>query len=114
MRFVTIIRKPLSGTVATTVLEHGTGGVNVEPCRVAGVKPVMVRTATIVAPNAMAGASTGATSTGETTTEGRWPSNVILHGTAQALDSQIGFSQSRGNVNAERTGGASRFFKVIA
>jgi site-specific DNA-methyltransferase (adenine-specific) len=29
-----LVRKPLSGTVAATVLEHGTGGINVEGCRV--------------------------------------------------------------------------------
>ena len=29
-----LVRKPLAGTVATTVLEHGTGGLNVDGCRV--------------------------------------------------------------------------------
>ncbi|MCA3736043.1 MAG: site-specific DNA-methyltransferase [Phenylobacterium sp.] len=31
---ITVARKPLSGTVATTVLEHGTGALNVDGCRV--------------------------------------------------------------------------------
>jgi len=29
-----LVRKPLAGTVATTVLEHGTGGLNIDDCRV--------------------------------------------------------------------------------
>jgi site-specific DNA-methyltransferase (adenine-specific) len=43
-------------------------------------RPVMVRTDTTVAANAMAGKFTGATSNGETTTQGRWPANVVLTG----------------------------------
>jgi site-specific DNA-methyltransferase (adenine-specific) len=33
---ITVARKPLSGTVAATVLEHGTGALNVDGCRVDG------------------------------------------------------------------------------
>ena len=33
---ITVARKPLKGTVAANVLEHGTGAVNVDGCRVAG------------------------------------------------------------------------------
>lgn len=50
----------------------------IEENRIVGVKPVMVRTDTVVAANAMSGTSTGATCTGETTTEGRWPANFAL------------------------------------
>ena len=75
---IVVARKPLSGTVASTVLEHGTGALNIDATRIAGTKPVMQRTGTVVAANAMAGESTGATSTGEVTTEGRWPGNVVL------------------------------------
>ncbi len=50
----------------------------IDDCRIAGVKPVMERTATIVAAHAMAGKSTGARSTGETTSEGRWPANAVF------------------------------------
>jgi hypothetical protein len=32
---ITVARKPLNGTVAANVLEHGTGGINVDGCRVA-------------------------------------------------------------------------------
>jgi site-specific DNA-methyltransferase (adenine-specific) len=33
---ITIARKPLIGTVAQNVLEHGTGAINVDGCRIAG------------------------------------------------------------------------------
>jgi hypothetical protein len=33
---ITVARKPLTGTVAANVLEHGTGAINVDGCRVGG------------------------------------------------------------------------------
>ena len=33
---ITMARKPLAGTVAANVLEHGTGGINVDGCRIGG------------------------------------------------------------------------------
>jgi site-specific DNA-methyltransferase (adenine-specific) len=35
---ITLARKPLIGTVAANVLEHGTGGLNIDGCRVEGGK----------------------------------------------------------------------------
>lgn len=35
---ITVARKPLTGTVAENVLAHGTGGINVDGCRVEGEK----------------------------------------------------------------------------
>jgi len=48
---VILARKPLAGTVAGNVLEHGTGALNIGRCRVG---------------------------TGEASTQGRWPPNVLL------------------------------------
>lgn len=77
---IVLARKPLSAsTIAANVLAYGTGAINVDGCRVGSeARPVMVRTSTVVAANAMAGESTGATSSGEFTTEGRWPANLLL------------------------------------
>jgi site-specific DNA-methyltransferase (adenine-specific) len=36
---ITVARKPLIGTVAENVLEHGTGAINVDGCRVEGAPP---------------------------------------------------------------------------
>jgi hypothetical protein len=78
---ITMARKPLAGTVAGNVLEHGTGALNIEGCRVGTeARPVMVRTKTVVAASSMSGTSTGATQSGELTTAGRWPANLIHDG----------------------------------
>jgi len=96
---ITVARKPLVGTVAANVLEHGTGGLNVDGCRV-GVeaRPVMVRTETVVAASSMSGQSTGATSNGETTTTGRWPANLIHDGSDEVVEL---FPQAVGNSNKQ-------------
>jgi site-specific DNA-methyltransferase (adenine-specific) len=93
------------------------------------------RTATLVAAKSMSGVSTGRTSTGEQTTEGRWPANVCLdEESARLLDAQSGTLKSgawNGKRNEPKTkntfgefaladespkagdsGGASRFFYV--
>jgi hypothetical protein len=78
---ITMARKSLAGTVAANVLEHGTGGLNVDGCRLGTeARPVMVRTKTVVAASSMSGTSTGATQSGELTTAGRWPANLIHDG----------------------------------
>lgn len=39
---IALLRKPLAGTLARNVLEHGTGGINVDGCRVSGRWPANV------------------------------------------------------------------------
>jgi hypothetical protein len=83
---VVMARKPFPGTVAANVLEHGTGALNIDGCRVGTeARPVMVRTQTVVAAASMSGTSTGATSSGELTTAGRWPSNLIHDGSDEVV-----------------------------
>jgi site-specific DNA-methyltransferase (adenine-specific) len=83
---ITMARKPLAGTVAANVLEHGTGALNVDGCRVGTeARPVMVRTETVVSATAMSGQSTGATSSGELTTAGRWPANLLHDGSDEVV-----------------------------
>jgi DNA modification methylase len=84
---ITVARKPLGEkTVAANVLAHGTGGINVDGCRVGTeARPVMVRTETVVSATSMSGQSTGATSSGELTTSGRWPANLILDGSDEVV-----------------------------
>lgn len=77
---IVMARKPLSEkTVAANVLTHGTGGINVDGCRVgSSPRPVMVRTSTVTTASSMSGESTGATSSGELTNVGRWPPNAVF------------------------------------
>ena len=132
---IVVGRKPLGGTVAATVMEYGTGALNIEACRVGdGVRYAAY---TSLAP--AAGNRQGADGTQEarrgTQGEakeyvGRWPANVLLdESQAEALDQQSGSSQSRigkprgaGSGDGwgmtatgseyDDAGGASRFFYV--
>ena len=59
---IVMARKPLEGTVAANVLEHGVGGLNIDGCRVEG-KPWKAHNA-----------------------KGRWPANLIHDGSQEVLD----------------------------
>jgi site-specific DNA-methyltransferase (adenine-specific) len=84
---IVLARKPLDRTVANNVLKHGVGGINIDGCRVGDqVRPVMVRTETIVAASSMSGVSTGATSSGDMTSLGRFPANFIHDGSDEVLE----------------------------
>lgn len=78
---IIVARKPLVGTVVNNVLDFETGALNIEACRVPSeLRPKMdSRTTTVVAASSMSGISTGNSSSGEMTTDGRWPTNVVLN-----------------------------------
>ena len=132
---IVLARKPLIGTVAANVLAHGTGGINVDACRIAG-------------PPSQGGlggdglgyhGADGTRTIDRSMSAGRWPANVILDDVAaEILDEQSGERPVSGAArngrpaqardNGERvalhgglhgngtlhndTGGASRFFYV--
>jgi DNA modification methylase len=77
---ITMARKPLEGTVAANVLAHGTGGINVDGCRVgAEILPAQVRG--VADPRwvtAVAGAITPER-------VGRWPANLIHDGSDEVV-----------------------------
>lgn len=78
---ITVARKPLIGTVAENVLTHGTGALNVDGCRVDGVKGVPASPR-----RAEQGAAYGdlskdpGTGSGWDANAGRWPANLIHDG----------------------------------
>ncbi len=88
---IILIRKPLSGTVAQNVLEHGTGGLNINGCRV----PLKEGENTSVTPNenkvtedlrGFRNKSSKIGSMNRDCDKGRWPANVILdHEAGQLL-----------------------------
>jgi DNA modification methylase len=132
---IIVARKPLCGTVAENVLAHGTGGINVDGCRV-GTETITQRLATVEGGKAIGAGAVGVKqkATGETTTTiGRWPANVIHDGSdevvglfPQAAGGKFpaGGKQSKGSDNAYGTfngngqearsigdtGSAARFF----
>jgi site-specific DNA-methyltransferase (adenine-specific) len=88
MEPITVARKPLGGTVAENVLTHGTGGLNVDGCRVGGEPSPSVKRRESAAPDASVGATGWETPArpacyneqrpGEQL--GRWPANLIHDG----------------------------------
>ena len=124
---IVVARRPLIGTVAANVLEHGTGALNIDACRI-GTEAVGW------------GGGGSKLYEGELSTDGgeprpatgRWPANIALDATAGAmLDEQSGEQRSTVGVRDPNgsmgyhggasglpgvasghadTGGASRFF----
>lgn len=78
---IIVARKPLCGTVAENVLKHGTGGINVDGCRV-GTEQVTINTWNDGAKPFGGGA--GHEYTGRTV-QGRWPANVIHDGSDEVV-----------------------------
>ena len=136
---VVVARKPLTGTVAANVLEHGTGALNIDGCRI-GMTPedraniegrVWVKRNRDLKAKVFGDYATDGTDQAMSVhPSGRWPANVALdEDQAAALDQQSGVSVSRigkprgaasgagwgmtatGSEYAD-TGRASRFFYV--
>jgi site-specific DNA-methyltransferase (adenine-specific) len=84
MRIVHVLRKPLAGPVAANVLDHGTGAINVDACRIPTATP-RAAFEQVHKPNRgsvyhgrLDGSLAGGSRVIGETTEGRWPPNVIF------------------------------------
>lgn len=130
---IVVGRKPLAGTVAANVLEHGTGALNIDACRIEGI-PDNARANKGGYLGYHGGDRPDKPYTGEA---GRWPTNVVLDdATAAELDEQTAGTRAskpsktgssgtaRGDVygglpreydviSRDDVGGASRFFPVF-
>jgi hypothetical protein len=133
-----LCRKPFQGTVATNVLAHGTGALNIDGTRV-GLAADKTKAPTRRGESASWFTTNDATNLGGDDTKGRWPPNVVLDSDAAAeLDEQSGVTTTSkpGQVRRNRpttpdamagshgvldrtevaygdTGGASRFFPTF-
>jgi DNA modification methylase len=86
---IILARKPTRGTVAANVAQFGTAALNIDACRVEGIKPDVRAIPKSTDPNIFKTSS--GTHNGEMTDEGRWPANVLLdEAAAAALDEQTG------------------------
>jgi site-specific DNA-methyltransferase (adenine-specific) len=105
---ITVARKSLEGTVAANVLAHGTGGLNVDGCRIAASDGYTENAVT-------QGVNTARTSydprqarrTFEPSTSGRWPANLIHDGSDQPcrlLDDAARFFYTAKAAKSERQG----------
>lgn len=103
---IVMARKPLAGTVARNVLEHGTGALNVDGCRIEGVPH------SGGAKMASSGHTLGAFEDYEPgpnasgNPSGRWPANVLLdEQAAEMLGEESRFLYTPKASSAERSAG---------
>lgn len=103
---IILARWPCDGTARGNFLKYGTGGLNVEACRIETDGPRMMATKLIGQPDLPgqrlygAGLSPGC-SGGELTALGRWPANVLHDGSAEVLDA-FPRSESTAALRADR------------
>ena len=125
---VVVARKPLTGTVAGNVLEHGTGALNVDATRIGTDEDTSRKPAAVGDTSAPFGR--GVEMGGNGHASGRWPANVILDedqaavldeqsgeslsriGKPRAADSGDGWGMTATGAEYDDLGGASRFFYV--
>jgi site-specific DNA-methyltransferase (adenine-specific) len=107
---VVVARKPLVGTVAQNVLEHGTGAINVDGCRIGATVETWPSSRSVPASGANIPYAAGqdrhtkVAATGDAP-PGRWPANVTLDEDAAAmLDEQSGIQKDGVAVNRNRSG----------
>ncbi len=85
---ITVARKPLSGTVAETVLKHGTGALNIDGCRVGrdaeDVSGWSQSGSNASENRSMSGANYAREAKPDA--DGRWPANLIHDGSDEATD----------------------------
>jgi hypothetical protein len=107
---IILARKPLVGTVAANVAQYGTGGINVDGCRIGTTVETWPKTRSRPVDSVncysrkMQGDDVGITVETGPVPAGRWPANVVLdEDAAGMLDAQSGTSRSTGG-----SGDASR------
>lgn len=98
---ICVARKPLIGTVTDTVLKYGTGGINIDACRIEFQDDKDLKSATfgrgtdIMGGNYVGAKHTSGKTNIEANPQGRFPANVIFDEfTADLLDEQSGVLKS--------------------
>jgi site-specific DNA-methyltransferase (adenine-specific) len=111
---IVVARKPLIGTVAQNVLQHGVGGINVDACRIGTTVETWPISRNY---SSRAMSRPGSTLADDAETQltgdipaGRWPANIILdEHTAELLDQQSGITKS-GDINPRENNSQSSIF----
>ena len=106
-----LARKPLSGTVAATVMEHGTGALNIDGCRFAYGDPAWPGPQDDYSGSVFVGSGNkfnGYSSAGSDVTAnghdlGRWPANIYAHPKASRSEREAGCERLPGRTGAEAT-----------
>ncbi len=111
MKVITIARKPLAGSVADTCLKYGTGGLNIDACRV-GLNPeadasqirVMNRNQKSEENGWGMNQKTNSGLVEVVSQKGRWPANLILIGIPLIL---MEFPETGNNWRASKANGGT-------
>jgi site-specific DNA-methyltransferase (adenine-specific) len=109
---IVMARKPFTGTVAANVLKHGTGGLNIAACRVAGDESTK-RSANIIGVQQCGGANHRPQHDSDPQPRvngsdlGRWPANVIPDGSDEVMEAFAahGEKTSGGDRRSPKTAG---------
>lgn len=113
---VTLARKPLTGTVAANVQEHGTGALNIDACRIEASADDPVKRGRVggFSHSPVLGKSAqGGYVYRPGNTSGRWPANVVLdESQAAELDRQSGNVKTGATKPHHRDPDSSPMFKV--
>jgi len=80
---ITVARKPFKGTVAANVLEHGTGALNIDGCRVGTEERFNLAAGNKAGGNSLNMSSVGMPDADGKACVGRWPANLIHDGSEQ-------------------------------
>lgn len=97
---ITLARKPLTETIAATVLEHGTGALNIDPCRIPHADAADLATSMAKNPGTQDLVTSGVYGANrpqqQVNAAGRWPANVVIDDAAAAvIDADAGEQVSR-------------------
>lgn len=104
---IILARKPFPGTVARNVLEHGTGAINVDACRIAATDKAKFPAGVVSETERVYGGGAGIYGDRprpeDANPSGRWPANVVLdQHTAAWVDEQSGQQKDGVAVNRNR------------
>jgi site-specific DNA-methyltransferase (adenine-specific) len=105
---IIMARKPLTGTVAANVQEHGTGALNIDGCRV-GVDDAEPNKRRATGDNGGADSmfGVGNSTRPETLANGRWPANVIHDGSEEVVGA-FPHTASRQDISVKQNSSAER------
>ena len=101
-----LARKPFKGSIASMLKRFGTGGLNIDVCRIEGVKQDMRAIPKATDPSIFKTSS--ATGTGLMSDIGRWPANVILDEEAAAMLDEMTGELTSGDYSGERSSDKTR------
>lgn len=95
---VTVARKPFTGTLTDNVLQFGTGGLNIDGCRV-GSDDALVRPSIKRDDNQVLGKGLGMGT--QTEPGGRWPANLVHDGSPEVIELFPAKAGAKANVTGD-------------